>query len=143
MTPLQKVIKYGAIAFGFYLVFVILSAIIFGITAIFGISVGINTYKSYTSQEETIISYFEDTFEGIDKIVNLLNQRNQKGIFVNDRGYDNNLVFNNYFDKKQYYIIRLKENRKIYCNHKWYKIATIRDSHKGKINKNIILKTLE
>ena len=68
MTPLQKVIKYGAIAFGFYLVFVILSAIIFGITAIFGISVGINTYKSYTSQEKTIISSFEDTFEGIDNL---------------------------------------------------------------------------
>ena len=59
MTPLQKGIKYGAIAFGFYLVFVILSAIIYGITAIFGISIGINTYKSYTTQEETVISSFE------------------------------------------------------------------------------------
>ena len=37
MTSLQKIIKYGAIAFGFYLVFVILSAIIFSITAVFGI----------------------------------------------------------------------------------------------------------
>lgn len=68
MTPLQKVIKYGAIAFGFYLVFIILSAIIFGVTAIFGISVGINTYKSYTTQDESIISSFEDTFEGVNNL---------------------------------------------------------------------------
>lgn len=67
MTPLQKVIKYGAIAFGFYLAFVILSAIIFGVTAIFGISVGINTYKSYTT-EETMVSSFEDTFEGVNNL---------------------------------------------------------------------------
>jgi len=43
MTSLQKVIKYGAMAFGFYLVFVIISAIVFGITTIFGISFGINS----------------------------------------------------------------------------------------------------
>lgn len=68
MTPLQKVIKYGAIAFGFYLVFVILNVIISVIVAIFGISVGINTYKSYTTQEETVISSFEDTFEGVNNL---------------------------------------------------------------------------
>lgn len=68
MTPLQKVIKYGAIAFGFYLVFVILSAIIFGITAIFGIFLGINTYKSYTTKEEMIIESFEETFEDVGNL---------------------------------------------------------------------------
>lgn len=68
MTPLQKVIKYGAMAFGFYLVFVILSAIIFMLTAIFGISVGINTYKTYTTQEEIIISSFEDNFEDVNNL---------------------------------------------------------------------------
>lgn len=63
MTPLQKVIKYGAIAFGFYLGFVILSAIIFGIVTIFGVFFGINTYKSYTTKEEVILESFEETFE--------------------------------------------------------------------------------
>ena len=29
------------------------------------------------------------------------------------------------FEKKQYFVIRLKENRKVYRNHKWYKITTI------------------
>lgn len=94
--------------------------------------------KIHSSTQKDFVSANEITFEGIDKIVNLLNQRNQKGIFVNDRGYDNNLIFNHYFEKKQYFVIRLKENRKVYCNHKWYKITTIRDSHKGKIKMNLL-----
>lgn len=68
MTPLQKVIKYGAIAFGFYLVFVILSAIIFGIVTIFGVFLGIDTYKSYTTKEEVIMESFEETFESANNL---------------------------------------------------------------------------
>lgn len=94
--------------------------------------------KIHSSTQKEFVSANNITFEGIDKIVNLLNQRNQKGIFVNDRGYDNNLIFNHYFEKNQYFVIRLKENRKVYCNHKWYKITTIRDSHKGKIKMNLL-----
>lgn len=63
MTSLQKVIKYGAMAFGFYLVFVIISAIVFGITTIFGISFGINTFKAYNREEGEMPSFvqsFED-----------------------------------------------------------------------------------
>lgn len=32
------------------------------------------------------------TFEGIDKVVEMLNKRGKKGIFVNDRGYDSNEI---------------------------------------------------
>ena len=94
--------------------------------------------KIHSSTQKDFVSANDITFEGIDKIVNMLNQRKQKGIFVNDRGYDNNLIFNHYFEKKQYFVVRLKENRKVYCNHKWYKITTIRDSHKGKIKMNLL-----
>ena len=68
----------------------------------------------------------------------MLNKRNLKGIFVNDRGYDSNEIFRHYFDKEQYFIIRLKENRKVYLNHKTYKITTIRDSRKGKIKMKLM-----
>lgn len=94
--------------------------------------------KIHSSVQKEFISANDITFEGIDKVVDLLNERNQKGIFVNDRGYDNNLIFNHYFEKKQYFVVRLKENRKIYCNHKWYKITTIRDAHKGKIKMKLL-----
>lgn len=94
--------------------------------------------KIHSSTQKEFVSANDITFAGIDKIVNMLNQRKQKGIFVNDRGYDNNLIFNHYFEKQQYFIIRLKENRKVYCNHRWHKITEIRDSHKGKIKMNLL-----
>ena len=94
--------------------------------------------KIHSSNQKDYISANKVTFEGIDKIVSLLNQRKQKGVFVNDRGYDNNLIFNYYFKKQQYFVVRLKENRKVYYNHKWYKITTLRDSRKGKIKMNIL-----
>lgn len=99
--------------------------------------------KIHSSTQKDFISTNDITFEGIDKIVNLLDKRKQKGIFVNDRGYDNNLIFNHYFEKNQYFIIRLKENRKVYRNHKWYKITTIRDSHKGKIQMKLLFQRVE
>ena len=64
---------------------------------------------------------------------NLLDERELKAIFILDRGYDHNKRFNYYLNKRQYFIIRLKENRKVYLNHKWYPITAIRDSRKGKI----------
>lgn len=94
--------------------------------------------KIHSSTQKDFVSANDITFEGIDKIVNLLDKRKQKGIFVNDRGYDNNSIFNHYLEKKQYFVIRLKENRKVYRNHKWYKIVTIRDSHKGKIQMKLL-----
>lgn len=93
--------------------------------------------KIHSSASKDYVSANDVTFEGINKVVNLLNQRNIKGIFVNDRGYDSNSIFNHYFEKKQYFVIRLKENRKVYLNHKWYKITTLRDSRKGKIKMNM------
>ena len=63
----------------------------------------------------------------------MLNERNLKGTFVNDRDYDSNAIFNYYFDKKQDFVIRLTEKRVVYRNHKWYKISTLRDALKGKV----------
>ncbi len=89
--------------------------------------------KIHSSTSKDYVSANKITFEGIDSVCELLDKRNKKGIFVNDRGYDNNAIFNYYFKKQQYFIVRLKENRKIYYKNKWYKITTIRDSRKGKV----------
>lgn len=94
--------------------------------------------RIHSSSSKDFISANTITFEAINKVVNLLNKRNIKGIFVNDRGYDTNEMFKYYFDKKQHFIIRLKENRKVYINHRWYKITTIRDSKKGKIKMKLM-----
>ena len=94
--------------------------------------------KIHSSTSKDYVSANNITFEGIDKIVKLLNERGLKGTFVNDRGYDNNAMFNYYYDKNQYFIIRLKEKRIVYRNHKWYPITTFRDAFKGKINMKLM-----
>ena len=94
--------------------------------------------KIHSSTQKDFISNNSVTYEGLDKVVSLLNERNLKGIFVNDRGYDSNDIFNYYFSKKQYFVVRLTEKRKIYRNHKWYKITTLRDAYKGKIKINLM-----
>ncbi|HAB67150.1 MAG TPA: transposase [Firmicutes bacterium] len=94
--------------------------------------------KIHSSTQKEFISNNRITYEGLDKVVSLLDERNLKGIFVNDRGYDSNEIFNYYFSKKQYFVIRLTEKRKIYRNHKWYKITTLRDAFKGKIKINLM-----
>ncbi len=94
--------------------------------------------KIHSSTSKDYVSANRVTFEAIDSVCDLLDERNIKGTFVNDRGYDNNAIFNYFFEKKQNFIIRLKENRKIYFKHKWYRITTIRDSRKGKVKVNIM-----
>lgn len=94
--------------------------------------------KIHSSTQKDYISANTITFEGIDKVVRLLDKRKIKGIFVNDRGYDSNEIFKYYWKKKQYFVIRLTEKRKIYRNHKWYKITTLRDAYKGKIKMKIM-----
>ncbi len=89
--------------------------------------------KIHSSKSKDYVSSNAVTFEAINSVCTLLDERNLKGIFVNDRGYDDNKVYNYYFKKKQYFVIRLKENRKVYFKHKWYPITTIRDSRKGKV----------
>lgn len=89
--------------------------------------------KIHSSTSKDYVSANSITFEAIDSVCNLLDEKNIKGTFVNDRGYDSNEIFNYYFKKEQNFIIRLKENRKIYFKHKWYPITTIRDSRKGKV----------
>lgn len=93
--------------------------------------------KLHSSKSKEYISANDETFKALDTVINILNDRNIKGTFVNDRGYDVNEIFKYYFRKNQNFIIRLKENRVVYLNHKWYKITTIRDSRKGKVKLNI------
>lgn len=99
--------------------------------------------KIHSSTSKDYVSANAITFEGIDKVVKILNEENKKGIFVNDRGYDSNEIFKYYYSKNQYFVIRLKENRKIYFHHKFYKITTIRDSRKGKIKMKIMFQGTE
>lgn len=93
--------------------------------------------KIHSSKSKEYLSANDETFKALDSVIDILKERNINGIFVNDRGYDNNEIFRYYYRRHQNFIIRLKENRLVYTKHKWYKITTIRDSRKGKIKLNI------
>lgn len=56
MTTFQKVIKYGAIAFGIFLTVNIISAIIMGFTVLFGITTGLEGIQNTTTSEVMQIS---------------------------------------------------------------------------------------
>ena len=94
--------------------------------------------KIHSSVQKDYVSANNITYEGLDKVISLLDKKNLSGIFVLDRGYDSNDIFSYYFSKNQYFVVRLTERRKVYQNHKWYKITTLRDAFKGKIKMKLM-----
>ena len=90
--------------------------------------------KVHSSVSKEYVSANSITFDGLNKIITILQEKNRKGIFVNDRVYDNNQIFEYYFKQKQDFIVRLKENIKVYKDHKWYKITTVMNSRKDKVH---------
>ncbi len=73
MTPLQKIIKYGAIGFAIYLCLMIISMIVFGITAIFGITTGMEMFSQNNHKQGTeVLTKWEQEYENITSLkVNL------------------------------------------------------------------------
>lgn len=67
MTPLQKIIKYGAIGFAIYLCLMIISMTIFAITAIFGITTGMEIFNQ-NSQNTAMLTKWEQEYENITSL---------------------------------------------------------------------------
>ncbi len=65
MTSLQKIIKYGAIAFAFYLIIMIVGMIVFSLTTILGITVGIENYKDYKDSSQIMTTKWEENYSDI------------------------------------------------------------------------------
>ena len=99
--------------------------------------------KIHSSTQKEYISNNNVTYEGLNFVVTLLNERSLQGTFVLDRGYDSNDIFNYFFNKNQHFVIRLTEKRKIYYKHRWNKITTLRDGYKGKLKFNIMFQNVE
>ena len=99
--------------------------------------------KIHSSTQKEYISNNNVTYEGLNSVVTLLNERSLQGTFVLDRGYDSNDIFNYFFNKNQLFVIRLTEKRKIYYKHRWNKITTLRDAYKGKLKFNIMFQNVE
>lgn len=94
--------------------------------------------KIHSSAQKDYISANSITYEGLNQVIQYLNEKDLKGTFVLDRGYDSNEIFKYFLKKKQHFVIRLTEKRKVFFKGKWYKITTLRDSRKGKVKMDIL-----
>lgn len=66
MTTFQKIIKYGAIGFGIYLCFMIVSMILFGITSMFGITTGLGFFQN--KESSAMVTKWEQEYKNITDI---------------------------------------------------------------------------
>ncbi|GAB1376549.1 hypothetical protein MASR1M48_13990 [Lactococcus petauri] len=88
----------------------------------------------HSSKEKEYKSTNTILFQGLREVINVLTE---KATFVFDRGYDMNALFDFMYRHEHNFIIRLKENRKLFWKGKWYKSAVLRDSRKGKIKTSL------
>ena len=89
----------------------------------------------HSSREKEYKSTNYILYSGLDQIIAALKT---KATFVFDRGYDMNDLFHFMYKRKQEFIVRIKENRKLFWKGKWFKAATLRDSRKGKIKTTLM-----
>ena len=93
--------------------------------------------KVYSSTEEKFNSTNNETQKGLDVTINKLNETGKIGLFIHDRGYDSNDLFNYYLKNKQHYIIRLTKKRNVYINGKKHNVGDIAKRKKGKVKINL------
>jgi hypothetical protein len=65
MTTIQKIIKYGAIAFGIFLCINIITAIVMGIGILFGITTGFSVFSENVSTERID---FSEVYENVQEL---------------------------------------------------------------------------
>ena len=85
--------------------------------------------KVYSQAEKDFKSTNTYTYRAIDDAIK---QIRGTGTFVCDRGYDFNEIYERFYDRKQYFVIRLTEKRKLFYKGKWYKATTLMKARKGK-----------
>lgn len=88
----------------------------------------------HSSREKNYKSTNAVLYSGLDKVIEHVNG---KPCFVFDRGFDMNALYNRLNKKNADFIVRIKENRKIFNKGKWFKATVLRDSRKGKIKTQV------
>lgn len=84
----------------------------------------------YSTKEEGFLSSNAILYKQIDDNINNFKG---KGIYVFDRGYDQNNLIDYLINKDQKFIIRVKDNRKYIVNNKIYSFNELRKKYKGKV----------
>ena len=100
-------------------------------------AVALSKENQPVSLYSTVYSQRESEFKSVNvytlnAIGHALAQTRGKATFVCDRGYDANRMFELFYEKDQYFIVRLTEKRKLFFKGKWYKATTLMNARKGK-----------
>jgi len=120
MTPFQKIIKYGAIAFAAYLCIVIIGGIVMAITAVFGITMGIESIQNSKSSEEVVTTKWSQEYSNVTNLevdLDYCELEIVEGSVLKVEATD---TADNRF------VAELKENKLVIkdknTNHKWYNV---------------------
>ena len=89
--------------------------------------------RIYPSSEKCFTSVNNITFAAIDRAVALF----QNCTFSMDRGYDDNKIFLKLLDEGQDFVIRIKKNRKLFYQNRWFSASELCARRKGKIKMNV------
>ena len=85
--------------------------------------------KIHSSTEKNFTSINNITFDAIDRGIALFG----KATFAMDRGYDDNKMFNKFFETGQHFVIRLTAKRKVFYHNRWIPVTELCNRRKGKI----------
>lgn len=152
MTNFQKVIKYGAIAFGAYLSFIIISIAVVSLTAFFSVFIGIDYFENSTSQRTEIAATdFHETFDQVERIdidLAISNLRIEAGTEFTVSGTD---VPSTFYARKEGTTLKVSDGKRNFSNinNHFYVTITIPDQKlrefnlESGVNKTTVNTTIE
>lgn len=95
--------------------------------------------RIHSSNEKGFTSVNDITFEAIDRAVTLF----KHCTFAMDRGYDDNKIFLKLLDEQQDFVIRIRKNRKLYYQNRWFPASELCARRKGKLKMRVRYKGQE
>lgn len=83
----------------------------------------------HSSREKNFTSINDVTFSAIDRAITWF----KHCTFAMDRGYDDNKLFLKLLNAKQDFVIRIRKNRKLYYQNRWFTAPELCARRKGKV----------
>ncbi len=96
--------------------------------------------KIYSTKSDEFKSENDETINGEDYVVNLLNENNKTPIFIRDRGYDANEFFKKDIKEGNKFVTRLKGNRNLRFKDKLRLVKEVALERKGKVLTTLMYK---
>lgn len=93
----------------------------------------------HSSLEKGFTSINHITFSAIERAITMFG----KCTFAMDRGYDDNKIFLKLLDENQDFVIRIRKNRKLYYQNRWFTASELCSRRKGKVKMRLRYRGME